>query len=148
MKDAEKAGLNKLGFRNGCGDAQQRLAGKENRSFRQRPHVARKLELREIVKKIRLHVAEERQCAEISNVFVRKAHVLQEVEGLLQACGDQIVSAVRKLAHEQLEGGAGIEAVLDVARRHGELVEVGEQPGNGSVRKHVPPQSMTGHWKR
>src|SRR5260370_42552832 len=50
---------------------------------------------------------------------------------------------MRKLAHKQLEGGAGVEAVLDVARRHRELIEVGEQPGNRSARKHVLPQRMT-----
>src|SRR5215472_18494525 len=95
-----------------------------------------------------MDVAKKRQTAKIGNILRGKAHVLQKVEGLLEPGGHQVIAASRKSAHEKFEGGAGVEAVLNVARRHGELVEVGEQPGEWSARKHVPEQIMPVGWKR
>src|SRR5262249_36456554 len=142
MKNAKEAGFDELRFGNGGCHAKQRLARKENRSFGQSPNVARKLKSREIIKKIGVHVAEKRQGAEIGNVFAREAHIFEEVEGLLQSRGHQIIAALRKVANKEFKRGAGVEAVLHVPGRHREFVEVGEQPREWSAEKHVRAQSM------
>jgi hypothetical protein len=43
---------------------------------------------------------------------------------------------------EQFEGGAGVKAILDIARRHGEFIEVGEKAGEKSDGGHVAQETM------
>ena len=74
-----------------------------------------------------MDMAEARKSAQIGNVFVRETNVFQKIERLFQACGHQIIAAMRKLPNKQFEGGAGLEAVLHIAGRHGEFIEVGEE---------------------
>jgi len=126
MKNAEKTGFNELRFGDGSGHAKQRLTGKENRSFRQRPNVACKLKSRQIVKETRMNAAEGRERAKIGNVFARKTHILQKVEGLLQTRSHQIIAPVREVANKEFKRGEGLETVLDVPGRHREFVEVGK----------------------
>src|SRR5215467_11240827 len=138
VKNAEETGLDELRFGDGSGHTEQRLTRKENRSFRHGPNVARKLKSREIIKEIGMNAFEERQSSEVGDVFSRKAHVFEEVEGLLQSGGNQIIAALGEVANKKFKRGTGFEAVLDVPRRHREFVEVGEQPRKWSAYKHLP----------
>src|SRR5690348_4095080 len=142
MENAEQAGFDELRIGDGSGDAKKRLAGKENRSFGQSPNVASKLKTREIIKEIGMDIAKKGLCAQIGDVFVGKAHILQELEGLLESCGHEVIAMAWEGANKKFKRGASVEAFLDVAGRHGEFVEVGEQPGEWSAKKHVPKQIM------
>src|SRR5207249_4715069 len=52
-------------------------------------------------------------------------------------------AAPREAPDKDFKCGASVKAVLDIARRHGELIEVREQPRVRLIEKHVLPQSMT-----
>ena len=57
--------------------------------------------------------------------FLRgEMHILEKVQRLFESGGDQIIALRRKMAHEQLERGARIEAGLQVTRRHRQLVKI------------------------
>ena len=127
MKNAKEAGLDQLRVGDWGGHAKQRLARKENCPFGQGPNVASELEFREIVKEIDVDLAETRQGTKIRNVFLRKAHVFQEVERLFQPRGDQVIAAPRQGPHKKFKRSARAETVLDVARRHRQLVQVRKQ---------------------
>jgi len=72
-------------------------------------------------------MAKDRQRADIRDFFAREADVFEEVESLFEARGDKVVALRWQMPDKQLEGGAGLKAVLDVAGRHGEFIEVGEE---------------------
>jgi hypothetical protein len=42
-------------------------------------------------------------------------NVFKEVEGLFETRSDQIVAIAGQMTHEELEGGAGVKLILDVA---------------------------------
>ena len=46
------------------------------------------------------------------------------------------------MADKEFEGGASVKAILDIARRHGELIEVGEETGIESAREHAAEEIM------
>ena len=60
--------------------------------------------------------------------FAREIHIFEKIEDLFEARGNQIIPTVRKIADKQLEGGAGVEAGLQIARGHSQFVEVGQKP--------------------
>ena len=69
-----------------------------------------------------------RQAADVVELFGGEAQVGQIFDRLREAGGQHEVTIVRKLAREQLERSAVLSlAGLEIARRHGELIEVGEQ---------------------
>src|SRR5258706_10912397 len=121
--------LDNLRFDNGRGDAQDRFARKKYGAFRHRPHIARKMELREIAEKIAARVSEDRKFSRISDFLAGKSHVFQRIESLIEPGGDQIVSSRGKGTHEQFKRGTGVESCSEVARRHGQLVQVAQKSG-------------------
>ncbi len=121
--------LHNLRFDNGRGDAQDRFARGKYGAFRHRPHIAGKMELREVVEKIAARVSEHRQFPRIRDFLVRKSDVFQKIERLIEAGGSQIVSSRRERTHEQFKRGSGVETCFEVARRHGQLVQVGQKTG-------------------
>ncbi len=66
--------------------------------------------------------------AQIVDLLGGEAQIQQILDRLGQSGRENEIAIVRQLADEQLEGGAlaGL-AGLEIARRHGELVEIGEE---------------------
>ena len=112
-------------FDDGRDDAQHRLAGKYQRAFGHGPDVAGEAEFREIVEKFAADIAEDRMLAQVVNFLRGEVHVLEKIERLFEPGGDQIIALRRKMADEQFERGAGLEAGLQIARRHRQFVEIG-----------------------
>jgi len=48
---------------------------------------------------------------------------------------------------EQFESGAGVNVILDIARSHGEFIEVGEKAGEKSAGEHAAQEIMPGERK-
>ena len=69
-------------------------------------------------------------------------NVYKEVESLFETRGDQIVAITGQMTDEELEGSAGIKLILDVARRHRQLIKIREEAGEKSAWEHVVPQFM------
>ena len=142
MKNAEQARFDELRFGDRGSDAKQGFAGEEIRSLGQRPDITGKAESREIVKEVRMDLAKQRQRAQVGDVFPGEADVFKELESLFKAGGNEIIAAMWKLPHKQFEGGAGVEAVLDITGRHGKFIEVGEETGEKSASEHVGDEIM------
>ena len=118
MNERKEAGLDKLGFRDWCRHAKQRFAGKEDGAFWQGPNLTGEMELREIVEKLGADMIEHRQRPQIRDFVSREANVFQKIERLLQARSDKIIAIARELTDEKFESRKGVEAVLNIARRH------------------------------
>ena len=69
-------------------------------------------------------------------------NIFEEVESLFEAAGNEVIAVGRKVPDKKLEGAAAIKAILDIARRHRELIEVGEEAGEESVQEHIAQQFM------
>lgn len=55
--------------------------------------------------------------------FLRgEVHIFEEVQRLFESGGHQVIAVGRKMADEQLERGARIEAGLQVTGRHRQFV--------------------------
>src|SRR5580693_1825489 len=121
----KKIRLHDLPFDNGRDHAQHRLAGKYQRAFGHRPHVAREAEFREILEKFAANVAEDGMLTQVLNFLSGEVHVLQKIERLFQTGGHQIIPVRRKMTDEKFERGASLEAGLQVTRRHRQLVQIG-----------------------
>jgi hypothetical protein len=74
-----------------------------------------------------MDMAKDRQSADVGDFFARKADVFEEVESLFEACGNEVFAMGWQMPDKELKGGAGVKAILDVAGRHREFVEVGEE---------------------
>src|SRR2546429_9268753 len=74
MKNAEEAGFDKLRLCDGGGHAQKRFTGEKDGSLGKGANLAGKFKSGEIVKKIRLDVAEKRQTAKIGNILRSEEH--------------------------------------------------------------------------
>ena len=72
-------------------------------------------------------IAENGVLPQIFDFFRGKMHIFQEIECLFEACCHQVIAMRWKMADKQLEGGASIEAGLQISRSHGQLVEIGEK---------------------
>jgi hypothetical protein len=125
----QQESLDNLRFDNGRGDAQDRFTGKKHSAFRHRPHISGKMKLGEIIEKIRAGMNEHRKFPRISDFFIGKSHVFQKIEPLCEARGDQVVSSRRERTYEQFKCGPSVETGFEVARRHGQFVQVGQEAG-------------------
>ncbi len=106
---------------------EERLAGEQRRAFGDREEVAGEAQAGEHVEEAGAGVRELRQRAEIVDLLRGEAQVQEILDRLCKARRQNEVAIVRQAADEQLKGGAlfGL-AGLEIARRHGELIEVGE----------------------
>ncbi len=147
MKRGEETGLNELGFGDRSSDAEHGFAGKEDRAFRESPNIAGEAELREIVEEVGSDVAKDRQSADVGDFVPGKVDVFEEVQSLFETSGDEIVAMRWQVTDEQFESGAAVNAILDIAGRHGEFIEVGEKAGEESAGKHAAQEIMPGDRK-
>ncbi len=136
VEGGKEAGLDKLGFGDRRSNAEKRLVGKEDGAFGESEGVSGEAEVGQVIEELRANMAEKREAAEISDFFGGEADILEEVESLFETRGDEVVAPRWQAAHEELEAGASLEAVLHVARRHSELVQVGEKTGVQGAREH------------
>jgi hypothetical protein len=77
-----------------------------------------------VVEKVRLEAT---RLSEKGKVFSRECKRLEKVNHFLPTRGHQESTIRWELTHEQAEGGGREHAVLEVTRRHRQLVEVGKQ---------------------
>ncbi len=135
----QQKGFHDLRFDGGPGHAQDGLAGEKYRALGHRPGLARKPEAREIVKKVAGHGAEDRKLSQILDILIRKIHVLQKVQGLIEARSHQIIPARRHVAHEEFKREPVLVPGRVVARGHGQFIQVGLQAGVlGGICRHLP----------
>ena len=66
---------------------------------------------------------------------------------MFETSGDEIVAMRWQVTDEQFESGAAVNAILDIAGRHGEFIEVGEKAGEESAGKHAAQEIMPGDRK-
>ena len=65
--------------------------------------------------------------AQVADVFVREAQALQIIERRIHSGSHQVGALRRQVANEKLKRGTGIHAVLKIARRHRQLVQINQQ---------------------
>ncbi len=131
VDDVEQAALGELRLRQRRGDAQDRLVGEEHGALRHGVDVAGEPEAAQTLEQAGGESALARQPFDLG---LGERQRLEEVERLLQSCGDEEVALRRQLAHEQLEHGRFVHAPVEVGLHHRELVEIGEEGGHGPVR--------------
>ncbi len=133
----KQVGFGDLGFDDGRAEGEHRLAGEERRAFRDGEQIAGEAEGVQVVEELGRRVAELRQAAEVGDFFIRELQVQQIIDGLRQPGGDDEVAVRGQAADGELErrdliGFAGLE----ISRRHGELVEIGEKGVHIVARPH------------
>ncbi len=111
------------------GNAQDRLSRKKYGALRHGPNVARKPETGQVIKKIVADCRKDRQRAQIRDLLARKTHALQKIQRLIEPGGNQIISAGGQRADKQFKSRARVESCFQVARRHGQFIQVGQQAG-------------------
>ena len=125
-------------------DAQQGLVGKAERAFGQCIDVAAEVPVGERRDEIR---AKTPAVAQPVQFVGRETGVLEMVEHLLEAGGDEEVALFRQLADEELEHRRLVHAAREIGLQHGELVEIGQQQafrihsGNSSKAAILAPSS-------
>jgi len=124
-KGGEQERLDDLCLDDRSGDAHQGRRGKRHRALGDGVDVAGEAQFGEIFEERGLEVA---AALEVGEGLGREAQVIEVGERLLEA-GDQQKAAVwRQAADVEVEGrNAIVHPLGEIARRHGELVEVGGQ---------------------
>src|SRR4029077_21218709 len=123
----EQISLHNLTFDDWSHNSQDGLAGKNERAFGYGPNVAGESEFRKVIEELVADVAEDGMAAQERDFFWLEMNVLEEFQRLLEPRRNEIVALLRKVTDEKLECGASVEASLQVARRHREFIEIGEQ---------------------
>ena len=109
-------------------DAQQRLVLKDDRAFRDRPDVARELEMRQMLEPIARYVREGGMGTKIFELLWRERKVLQLMQRLLEPGRHEIISARRQSPHPEFKRRhLRRQAVSKISGRHGQFVEIGQQ---------------------
>ena len=124
MQDVDEPCFNKLGLRQRRSHAQDRLVGKEDRSFRHRMDVARKAKIGEVSKHAR---AEPAGVFEPADFVCAEAQILEELKCLFKAGGHQESTPRGKPANEQLKDRRLSLAMGEISLNHIELIEIGKQ---------------------
>ncbi len=123
-------GLDELRFDQRPAYFGKRLLGEEDRPFGHRADAAVEAEPRE---KIQEAGGEELQRVEIGDCARVETELLQHLQQPLDTGRDHEAAALGHPAHCQAEGGDVVEAVLEIARGHRELVEVDKQRRLGGL---------------
>ena len=116
--------LGELRVDDGRGHGEDRLFGVHDRALAEGADVAREAVVREVVEEV---LAEERERAQIVDVFGGKVHVLDVFDDLFKPREDGEAAAVGVAAKEHVEGGAcsaGLLALAEIAVGHRQLVEI------------------------
>src|SRR5581483_9465668 len=139
----EEVRLGDLSLDQRCAHSEQRLAREHRGALGDREQVAREAELPQVIEKVRLHLAELRQAAEVIDLLHGETQVLQIFNCLLKAGKDDVIPVSRQAPNGQLEGGfMDLLAGLMVAGSHGELIKIGEK----SV--HIATRYATANWRQ
>ena len=105
--------------------ADERLAGKDHGSLRDRPDAARELEMSEIIKEV---LVKDPESAQIGDVLRGKVKLLDIIDQLFDAAHDGISAAAGVIAVESIEDHrAVLFVVLEITLHHGELIQVSQQ---------------------
>src|ERR1035441_8045507 len=125
---AQQVGFRDLGFDDGGADGERGFAGEQDGAFGDGEEVAGEAELAEVVEEGGAHLGELGEGAQVGDFLGRKAHVEQVVDDLRDAGDDDVIAIGRQAPDGEFERGllAGLTG-LEVARRHGEFVEIGEK---------------------
>ncbi len=119
----EREGLHQLGLGDGCGDLQQRLVGQDHPPLRNGIDVAGEPKGAEPVHGL----GGKPGVGHPGEVLVGEAERLEVVEAVLEPGGDEEAATRRQPPDEETERGQGHHAPAQVACRHVEFVEVGDE---------------------
>jgi hypothetical protein len=107
------------------GDPHQRLAGERDRAFGHRVDVPGEAELRQIFDE----PSAEPERAHVRQLLHAEAHLADQRQGGAEAGRQQPLAPWRQMPDEQLEHHGLVHLAGEVARRHRELVLVGQKRG-------------------
>ena len=116
--------LHQLGLDDGRAHFQDGLIFEKDAAFRQGPDLAGEAQTLQEVQEGR---RKEAGGGEISQVVGREAQGFQIVQDFGEPRGHKVAALGRILADEQAEGGLGLHILVEIAGRHGQLVEVGQE---------------------
>ena len=117
-----------LAFNEGCLDIQNRLTFVKYGAFGDGEQVAGKAEVGEIVPESGGGVAEVGEVPEICNFVGSKAEVQKVVDGMVEPGDHDKIAVAGEAPDGEFErSGVTLFAGGEVARRHGEFVEIGEE---------------------
>ena len=121
----QQIGFNDLRFDRPCSDGEQRLSGKHGRALGNRPDVAFKGEVFEVVQK---GFVKKVLFAQIGDIVFIKVQIFDVFHDLLQPCTNGKAAAVGHLTEENVKIHDLIShTAAEVAVGHGQLVEVAKQ---------------------
>src|SRR6185437_4138716 len=129
IDSGQKARFQNLAFDDRGRNAKKRFARENQGAFTDGPHVSGKTETRKIVEEFAANMAKNGETPQVFDFRRSKTDSFHELERLLKTSGDQEIALRRKIADEQLECGASVEARLKIASRHGEFVQIGKKAG-------------------
>ena len=124
MHHGKQIGFHNLRFQHRPGDLQQGFFRKNQRPLRHRPHITLKAKLPQVVEEPGRDRVESRLPAQKVHILAREMEVLQVGERRIQPRRHQVRTLRGQMAHEELKGGAAINAVLEIRRRHCQLIQV------------------------
>ena len=125
IDDIEEHGFHQLGFSQGSGDGQERLIGKDHRTFGRGCDTALKTESAQEVKETGFEQAE---AAQIVNLHRGEPKILQAVQGGCQAGENGVATRKGIGAEVEIEHRRFISQILlKIACQHGQFVEISEQ---------------------
>ena len=131
VQGEEEIGFDDVAVNQRCAHAEERRVGEDDATFRHRPDVASEVEIGEIVKE---GVAEHALAAQESDVFFVEAQVLQVIQHLAESGEDGVTPAIRDFTEEVVKvGNFVLPTFVEMALRHGQFVEVGQE---GAVINH------------
>ncbi len=108
----------------GSRHAEDRLFGEGDLALEHGPDIAREAEGLEPLEEV---VPEGSQALEVREVVGFEAEGLEVIQDVFEAGHDEEVPVARELTDEELERGRVVHARGEVARRHGEFVQVDEE---------------------
>ena len=117
--------LNQLRLNNRAADANDRFAGKNRRAFRNRPYVALKLEIPQVVDKFR---REESPPVQICQVGLSKMQIREVFDDLFETRQDCETAVVGNIPEEHVVDGDLIaHPLLKISVSHRQFVKIDEQ---------------------
>ena len=131
VQGEEEVGFDDVAVNQRRAHAEERRVGEDDTAFRHRPDVAPEVEIGEVIEE---GVAEHALAAQESDVFFVEAQVLQVIQHLAESGEDGVTTAIRHAAEVVVKvGNFVLPAFIEMALRHGQFVEVGQE---GAVINH------------
>ena len=125
VQGEEEIGFDDVAVNQRCAHAEERRVGEDDAAFRHCPDVAPEVEIGEVVEE---GVAEHALAAQEGDVFFVEAQVLQVIQHLAESGEDGVTPAIRHTAEVVVKvGNFVLPAFVEMALRHGQFVEVGQE---------------------